>query len=98
MDDTPFALPVTARQRAYALALAQRNGTLLPADALHDRQRLSVWIDAQARMRPLARTDALPSSKQVAFAERLARLKHRSVPEACFRDRALMSRWIDSQR
>lgn len=93
MDDAPFALPVTPRQMAYARALALRNQTLLPAEARHDRQSLSAWIDAQARMKPMS--DSRPSSRQVAFAERIARIKRRAVPDECFRDRALMSKWID---
>lgn len=97
MDSTTFALPATARQIAYARALALRNQTLLPWDVQQDRRTLSAWIDRQSRMAP-ATTNGLPSSKQVAFAERLARIKHRAVPDECFRDKGLMSRWIDSNR
>ena len=97
MDDVAFTLPVTPRQVAYARSLALRNQTLLPADAQRDRQSLSAWIDAQARLRP-AYTDQRPTSKQVAFAEKLARIKRRAVPDECFRDRGLMSKWIDGNR
>jgi hypothetical protein len=94
MDDTTFAQPATARQIAYARALALRNQTLLPWAAQQDRRSLSQWIDAQAPLKPAA-LDARPSSKQVAFAEKLARIKRRAVPEECFRDKGLMSKWID---
>ena len=95
MDSTPFALPATPRQIAYARALALRNQTLLPPEAQQDRRSLSAWIEAQARLKPMPDLDRLPSSRQVAFAERLARIKRRAVPEECFRDKGLMSKWID---
>lgn len=98
MDQTEFALPATPRQIAYARSLALRNRTLLPAGAEADRRRLSAWIEAQARLRPAADFDALPSARQVAFAEKLARIKRRTVPGECFRDKALMSKWIDGNR
>lgn len=98
MDSTTFALPATPKQIAYARTLALRNQTLLPWDVQQDRRSLSTWIDAQAKMKPAAETDRLPSSKQVAFAERLARIKRRAVPDACFRDKGLMSKWIDGNR
>ena len=96
MEDVPFALPATPRQIAYARSLALRNQTLLPATAQLDRHSLSVWIDAQAKLRPV--DGDRPTSKQVAFAERLARIKRRAVPDECFRDRGLMSKWIDGNR
>lgn len=102
MDNTTFALPATPKQIAYARTLALRNQTLLPWDVQQDRRSLSAWIDAQAKMKPSAETDRLPSrlpsSKQVAFAERLARIKRRAVPDACFRDKGLISKWIDGNR
>jgi len=98
MQDTPFALPVTPRQIAYARALALRNQTLIPGEVQQDRRALSAWIDAQARLKPVSSLDQLPSSRQVAFAERLARVKRRAVPEECFRDKGLMSKWIDGNR
>jgi hypothetical protein len=98
MEDTAFALPVTPRQIAYARSLALRNHTLLPWDVQQDRSSLSAWIEAQARLKPVAAFDQLPSSKQVAFAERLARIKRRAVPDACFRDKGLMSKWIDGNK
>jgi len=94
MDDVSFALPATARQLAYAQALASRNQTFLPRSVQQDRRALSAWIEAQAKDAPSF--DHRPSSKQVAFAERIARAKRRSVPDECFRDRQLLSRWIDS--
>ncbi|MFT4013851.1 MAG: hypothetical protein QM682_10690 [Paracoccus sp. (in: a-proteobacteria)] len=96
MEITPFALPVTPRQIAYARSLAMRNRTLLPWDVQQDRRSLSAWIDAQARLKPVAGNE--PTSRQVAFAERIARIKRRAVPDECFRDRGLLSRWIDSNR
>lgn len=98
MEDTPFALPATQKQIAYARSLALKNQTLLPWEVQQDRRSLSAWIDAQARMKPLSELDRLPSSKQVAFAERLAWIKRRAVPEECFRDKGLMSKWIDGNR
>lgn len=98
MEDTAFALPATQKQIAHARSLALKNQTLLPWEVQQDRRTLSAWIDAQARMKPLAALDRLPSSKQVAFAERLARIKRRTVPEECFRDKGLMSKWIDGNR
>jgi hypothetical protein len=98
MEATTFALPATPRQIAYARSLALRNQTLLPWEIQQDRRSLSVWIDAQAQMKPLSALDQLPSSKQVAFAERLARIKRRAVPDECFRDKGLMSKWIDGNR
>lgn len=98
MEDSTFALPVTPRQIAYARSLALRNQTLLPWEVQQDRRSLSAWIDAQARLAPVAATDGRPSSKQVAFAERLARIKRRAVPDECFRDKGLMSKWIDGNR
>lgn len=97
MDDTPFALPATPRQLAYARTLALRNQTLLPPQARQDRRSLSAWIEAQARLKP-AETGNLPSARQVAFAERLARIKRRAVPDECFRDKVLLSKWIDGNR
>ena len=97
MDETPFMLPVTPRQVAYARTLALRNQTMIPAAAQRDRQSMSAWIDAQSRMRPAA-PDPRPSARQVAFAERLARIRRRAVPDECFRDRGLMSKWIDGNR
>jgi hypothetical protein len=94
MDANPTDLPVTARQLAYARALALRNQTLLPDAALCDRKALSQWIDRQSRLQPAGQFDLRPSARQVAFAERLARIKRRAVPDECFRDRALMSKWI----
>jgi hypothetical protein len=94
--DTPIA--ATPKQIAYARALALRNRTLLPGDVQQDRQRLSAWINAQARLQPAGALDSLPSSRQVAFAERLARIKRRAVPEECFRDKGLMSKWIDGNK
>lgn len=96
METAAFALPVTARQIAYARSLALRNKTLLPWDVQQDRRSLSAWIEAQAKLAPM--TGNGPSSKQVAFAERIARIRHRAVPDECFRDRQLLSRWIDSNR
>lgn len=96
MQDTSFALPATPRQIAYARSLAMRNKTLLPWDVQQDRQSLSAWIDAQARLKPVGGNQ--PTSKQVAFAERIARIKRRAVPDECFRDRQMLSRWIDSNR
>ena len=98
MDESPFILPATPRQIAYARSLALRNQTLLPWEVQQDRRSLSAWIDAQARLRPMSAIDRLPSSKQVALAERLARVKRRAVPEECFRDKGLMSKWIDGNR
>lgn len=98
MDRTDSRQPATARQIAYARALALRNQTLLPADLQQDRRRLSAWIDAQSRLKPAADLSPLPSSRQVAFAEQLARIKRRAVPPDCFRDRQLMSKWIDGNR
>lgn len=98
MESPAFTLPATPRQIAYARSLALRNQTLLPWSVQQDRRSLSAWIEAQARLRPAAATDSLPSSKQVAFAERLARIKQRAVPEECFRDRGLMAKWIDGNR
>ena len=98
MDESPFILPATPRQIAYARSLALRNQTLLPWEVQQDRRSLSAWIDAQARLRPMSAMDRLPSSKQVALAERLARVKRRAVPEECFRDKGLMSKWIDGNR
>ncbi|QCO56989.1 hypothetical protein EOK75_14435 (plasmid) [Pseudorhodobacter turbinis] len=97
MESTTFALPATARQVAYARALALRNQTLLPWATQQDRRSLSAWIDAQAKLTPLMQ-DARPSSKQVAFAERLARIKRRAVPDECFRDKGLMSKWINGNK
>ena len=96
METAAFALPVTARQIAYARSLALRNKTLLPWEVQQDRRSLSAWIEAQAKLAPM--TGSGPSSKQVAFAERIARIRHRAVPDECFRDRQLLSRWIDSNR
>lgn len=96
METAAFALPVTARQIAYARSLALRNKTLLPWEVQQDRRSLSAWIEAQAKLAPVA--DNSPSSKQVAFAERIARIKRRAVPDECFRDRQMLSRWIDSNR
>ena len=96
METAPIALPVTPRQIAYARSLAMRNRTLLPWDIQQDRRSLSAWIDAQAKLTPVAAHE--PTSKQVAFAERIARIKRRAVPDECFRDRQLLSRWIDSNR
>ncbi|WP_071796695.1 hypothetical protein [Natronohydrobacter thiooxidans] len=98
MEDTTFAPPATPRQIAYARALALRNQTLLPWEVQQDLRALSAWIDAQAKLKPAAALDALPSSRQVAFAERLARIKRRAVPDECFRDKALMSKWIDGNK
>ncbi len=97
MQDTTFAIAATERQLSYARSLAQRNGVNLPWEVQLDRRSLSVWIDAQAKMRPLE-SDGRPTSKQVAFAEKIARFKRRAVPDECFRDRQLLSRWIDSNR
>ncbi len=98
METSAFVLPATPRQIAYARSLAQRNRTLLPWDVQQDRRALSVWIDAQAQMRPAADNDPRPSSKQVAFAEKLARIKRRAVPDECFRDKGLMSKWIEGNK
>lgn len=98
MDSTTYALPATPKQIAYARSLAQRNQTLLPWDVQQDRRSLSAWIDAQARLKPVADADQLPTSKQVAFAEKLARIKRRTVPNECFRNKALMSKWIDGNK
>jgi hypothetical protein len=96
MEKTAFALPATPRQIAYARALALKNQTLLPWAVQQDRNSLSVWIDAQARLQPVAQD--MPSSRQVAFAERLARIKRRAVPDECFRSKGLMSKWIDGNK
>ncbi|RWR09193.1 hypothetical protein [Paenirhodobacter populi] len=96
METAAFALPVTPRQIAYAKSLALRNKTLLPWEVQQDRLSLSAWIEAQAKLKPVAGNE--PTSKQVAFAERIARVTRRSVPDECFRDRQLLSRWIDSNR
>jgi hypothetical protein len=95
-----LALPVpaaaTKKQIDYALALAEKTKSELPAGIMQDKVRLSRWIDAH-KPAPSAFND-YPSSKQVGFAERIARLKRTAVPPECFRDRALMSRWIDSNK
>lgn len=96
MENTSFVLAVTPRQIAYARSLALRNQTLLPWGAQQDRRSLSAWIDAQAKLQPVAQD--YPSSKQVAFAERLARIKQRAVPQECFRSKGLMSKWIDGNK
>lgn len=97
MDDTSFTLPATAKQIAYARALAHRNHTLLPWDVQQDRRSISAWIEEQAKLTSVI-ADNRPSSKQVAFAERLAQIKRRAVPDECFRDKGLMSKWIDGNR
>ena len=98
MEITTHALPATPKQIAYARSLAQRNRTLLPWEVQQDRRSLSVWIEAQARLKPVSDMDQRPTSRQVAFAEKLARIKRRAVPDECFRDRGLMSKWIDGNR
>lgn len=98
MDNATFNLPATPKQVAFARTLATRNQTLLPWDVLQNRISLSVWIDAQSKLKSSATSDNRPTSRQVAFAERLARIKRRSVPEECFRDKGLMAKWIDGNR
>ena len=98
MDTSTFVLPATPRQLAYAKSLARRNRTLLPVDIQQDRQSLSSWIDAQAKMMPASEYDPRPSSRQVAFAEKIARIKRCAVPDECHRDKDLMSRWIDANK
>lgn len=98
MEITTHALPATPKQVAYARSLAQRNRTLLPWEVQQDRRSLSVWIAAQARLKPVSDMDRRPTSRQVAFAEKLARIKRRAVPDECFRDKRLMSKWIDGNR
>ncbi len=97
MENTTFALPATPRQISYARSLALQNQSVLPWAVQQDRRSLSAWIEAQAKLRPVA-TDSRPTSKQVAFAERLARIKRRAVPDECFRDKGLMSKWIDGNK
>jgi|TARA_R110002073_G_scaffold288519_3_gene453313 hypothetical protein len=97
MENITYALPATPKQIAYARSLALRNQTLLPWDVQQDRRSLSAWIEAQAKLNPVAQVDR-PTSKQVAFAERLARIKRRAVPDECFRDKGLMSKWIDGNK
>lgn len=97
MESTAYALPATPKQIAYARSLALRNQTLLPWEVQQDRRSLSAWIEAQAKLNPVAQDDR-PTSKQVAFAECLARIKRRAVPDECFRDKGLMSKWIDGNR
>lgn len=96
MDTTAFALPVTLHQPAYATLLALRYKTFLPWEIQRDRASLSAWIEAQTKLKPVARSE--PTSKQVAGPERLARIKGRAVPDECFRDLQLLSRWIDGNR
>ncbi len=98
MEITTRALPATPKQIAYARSLAQRNRTLLPWEVQQDRRSLSVWIEAQARLKPVSDMDQLPTSRQVAFAEKLARIKRCAVPDECFRDKGLMSKWIDGNK
>ncbi|MEH6831490.1 hypothetical protein [Sulfitobacter sp.] len=88
--------PATQKQIDYALSLAEKTKSKLPAGITQDRTRLSKWIDAH-KPAPSAFND-YPSSKQVGFAERIARLKRTQVPPECFRDRGLMSRWIDGNK
>lgn len=90
------ALPITAKQLAFAHQLAMRNGIVLPWNVQQTRSALSAWIEHQAKAPALL--DARPTSKQVAFAERIARVKRRAVPDECYRDRGLLSRWIDSNK
>lgn len=97
MDTSTANLPATPKQIAYARALSLRNQTLLPEEVRQDRRRLSEWIEAQSKLKPIS-GDNRPSSRQVAFAERLARIKRRAVPEACFQDKSLMSKWIDGNK
>lgn len=59
---------------------------------------MSVWIEAQAKLKPGSNMDRLPTSKQVAFAEKLARIKRRAVLEECFRDKGVMSKWVDGNK
>ena len=96
MRQSTDSLPATAKQIAYARSLASRNHALLPWEVQQDRQRLSAWIEEQAK-KPVS-SDNRPSSKQVAFAERIARMKRREVPDQCFRDKTMMSKWIDANR
>lgn len=92
----PVPTPATQKQIDYALSLAEKTRSKLPAGITQDRARLSKWIDAH-KPAPSAFND-YPSSKQVGFAERIARLKRTQVPPECFRDRGLMSRWIDGNK
>ncbi|MEL6292943.1 MAG: hypothetical protein AAFR10_01635 [Pseudomonadota bacterium] len=85
----------SAKQVAFASALARKSGTVVPQALLSDRVGLSAWID---RHKARGTRAAYPSSKQVAFAERIARIKRRQIPEECFRDKTMMSRWIDSNK
>lgn len=96
--ELPLPTPVAATQKQidYAMSLAEKTKSKLPAGITQDRTRLSKWIDAH-KPAPSAFND-YPSSKQVGFAERIARLKRTQVPQECFRDRSLMSRWIDSNK
>ncbi|WP_419182480.1 hypothetical protein [Paracoccus alcaliphilus] len=66
---------------------------MLPPDARQDRCALSLWIDAQARLAPVAGNG--PTSKQVVSAKRIARIKRRAVPDEYFWNRQLLSCWID---
>jgi len=92
----PTPLPATPKQISFAKSLAEKTQSKLPAGIVHDRARMSKWIDAH-RPAPSKFND-YPSSKQVGFAERIARLKRTQVPQECFRDRGLMSRWIDGNK
>ncbi|WP_243613841.1 hypothetical protein [Shimia aestuarii] len=94
---SPATLP-TPKQMAYARALAQQNGSVLPWEATTSRQNLSQWIDAQLVRARASDANLRPTSKQVAFAERIARMKRSAVPDECFRSRELLSRWIDSNK
>ena len=85
----------SAKQVAFASALARKSGTVVPQALLTDRAGLSAWID---RHKARSTRAAYPSSKQVAFAERIARIKRRQIPAECFRDKTMMSRWIDSNK
>ena len=80
MEATTFALPATPASDRLCAVTGAQNQTLLPWEIQQDRRALSAWIDAQARLKPLAALDSLPSSKQVAFAERLARIKAARCP------------------
>lgn len=83
-------------QLGFAKSIAEAMGIALDEDLVADRQKLSAWIDANAKNAPQKDRDDTATPAQISAAERIAQAKGIEVPREAFKSKALLSKWIDA--
>ena len=83
-------------QLRFARKIAEAMGIVLADNIVADRQKLSAWIDANAKKAPQKDRDDSATPAQISLAERIAQAKGIEVPPEALRSKSLLSAWIDA--